>query len=191
MTSQACSGDKEPTPAEGTFLAWVGRLVQRHRARLVHVARREGVQGEDAFDVVQEAFHTFLGLPQARDLVDAPEDCERLLTTVVRNAARNRRRRHHVARPHTSDELVLEALEHEAPSSEELIRQSEEYVKLRGCVASLVRMQRRVVTLRMLEDRPGEDVAEILGVTRNHVAVMLHRAKAELRACMTAGEPRE
>jgi RNA polymerase sigma-70 factor (ECF subfamily) len=43
-----------------------------------------------------------------------------------------------------------------------------------------------VVTLRLLEERPGEDVAQALGVSSNHVAVLLHRAKSALRVCMTA-----
>jgi RNA polymerase sigma-70 factor (ECF subfamily) len=42
-----------------------------------------------------------------------------------------------------------------------------------------------VVTLRMLDDLPGEDVARLLGVSAGHVAVLLHRAKARLLACMT------
>jgi RNA polymerase sigma-70 factor (ECF subfamily) len=40
------------------------------------------------------------------------------------------------------------------------------------------------VTLRMLEEQPGEDVAAALGITPGHVAVLLHRAKRSLRACM-------
>ena len=55
------------------FLAWVGRLVHEHRASLARLARREGLSPEDAFDAVQEAFHTFITLPQARALVDEPD----------------------------------------------------------------------------------------------------------------------
>ena len=40
--------------------------------------------------------------------------------------------------------------------------------------------------LRLLEEQPGEDVAASLGITRNHVDVLLHRAKASLRVCMKA-----
>jgi len=39
--------------------------------------------------------------------------------------------------------------------------------------------------LRLLEERAGEDVAAVLGITRGHVDVLLHRAKASLRECMT------
>ena len=40
----------------------------------------------------------------------------------------------------------------------------------------------------MLEERPGEDVAAALGLSRGHVDVLLHRAKASLRVCMTERE---
>ena len=87
-----CSTDAAP------FLGWVSRMVLQHRGRMVAIARQEGVLAEDALDCAQEAFQTFLLVPQARALVDAPEDCARLLSTLVRNAARNRRRRHHQRR---------------------------------------------------------------------------------------------
>ncbi|HEY5088483.1 MAG TPA: sigma factor-like helix-turn-helix DNA-binding protein [Polyangia bacterium] len=46
-------------------------------------------------------------------------------------------------------------------------------------------MQRTVVTLRMLDEADGDNVARTLGITPAHVAVLLHRAKANLLACMT------
>jgi RNA polymerase sigma-70 factor (ECF subfamily) len=52
-------------------------------------------------------------------------------------------------------------------------------------VASLADLQRAVVTLRMLEGIDGAEVAAALGITPGHVAVLLHRAKANLAACMT------
>ena len=71
---------------------------------------------------------------------------------------------------------------------EQLLARAEEQVRLRGCVAELCEIQRAVVSLRMLEERPGEDVAALLGISANHVAVLLHRAKSALRACMTESE---
>ncbi len=52
------------------------------------------------------------------------------------------------------------------------------------CVTELCGVQRAVVTLRLLEERSGEDVAESLGLTRGHVDVLVHRAKQALRVCM-------
>jgi RNA polymerase sigma-70 factor, ECF subfamily len=174
------------SPARAAFLAWVTRLVHDHRASLARIARGEGLGPEDAFDAVQEAFHSFLTLPQARSLVDEPDQSRKLLVVLTRNVARNRRRLHAVARPHTSEPGALEALPAGAASVEDSIQAAEEQLRLAGCLATLAEVQRSVVTLRMLDDVPGEDVAHMLGITPGHVAVLLHRAKASLLDCMTA-----
>ncbi len=188
---------RTPAPADcpcaaqdrSTFVGWVGRLVHDHRSHLVRVARREGATPEDAFDVVQEAFQTFLTLPAARELVDVRDDSRRLLTVLVRNAARNRRRLAAVARPHDSDGAALDALPAATASVEDLLAAAEDHVKLHGCVQSLDDVQRTVVTLRMLDEVDGESVARALGITPGYVAVLLHRAKANLQACMTGERP--
>jgi RNA polymerase sigma-70 factor (ECF subfamily) len=167
------------------FLSWVGRLVHDHRARLLGLARAEGLGPEEAFDVVQEAFGSFLTLPAARALVDARDDSRNLLLAVTRNLARNRRRLAANARPHDSDPAALAALPDSDRSVEDLLAAAEDQLRLRGCVASLGEMQRAVVTLRMLDEIDGEDVAGTLGITPGHVAVLLHRAKANLFDCMT------
>jgi RNA polymerase sigma-70 factor, ECF subfamily len=171
--------------ARDPFLSWVGRLVHDHRGRLLAVARAEGLGPEDAFDAVQEAFGTFLTLPAARSLVDARDDASSLLCAVTRNLARNQRRLATHARPHDADPERLAALPAATPSVEDLLASAEDRVRLRGCVADLGEMQRAVVTLRMLDEIDGEDVATTLGITPGHVAVLLHRAKANLLACMT------
>jgi RNA polymerase sigma-70 factor, ECF subfamily len=172
-------------PAErAVFLAWVARLVHEHRLSLAGVARGEGLTPEDAFDAVQEAFNTFIVLPQAAALVDEPDQSRKLLVALTRNVARNRRRLHAVARPHASD--ALEEIPTDAASVEEVLVAAEEHVRLEGCMRTLAEIPRAVVTLRMLEDRPGDDVARTLGMTPGHVAVLLHRAKASLLACMTS-----
>ncbi len=75
------------------FFDWVTQLVHRHRSRLVRVVRREGLGAEDALDCVQDAFYGFLAFPQARALVEEPDDSAKLLTVLARNVAQNRRRR--------------------------------------------------------------------------------------------------
>ena len=167
------------------FLGWVSRLVHRHRRELAGVARAEGLDAEEAFDAVQDAFQTFLTLPAAHPLVDAGEDSRRLLITLTRNVARNRRRLHAHARPHLGDPELLAALPAAAAGADELVAAAEDRVRLHRCVQSLADVQRAVVTLRMLDDVAGEDVATALGISPGHVAVLLHRAKANLLTCMT------
>lgn len=166
-----------------TFTGWVSRLAREHTGALVAVARREGLLAEDALDAVQEAFHTFLMLPQARSLVEHDEDARRLLAVVVRNAARNMRRRHHRSAPHCDLEGERELLS-EDMNVEELVERAEEHVLLLGCIARLGEVQRCVVTLRVLEEVSAEEVAESLSMTQNHIAVHLYRARKKLTECI-------
>jgi RNA polymerase sigma-70 factor (ECF subfamily) len=181
QTGCNCAG----ADGEAPFLGWVGQLVHRHRGELAGVARAEGLGAEDAFDAVQDAFQTFLTLPAAHPLVDAGEESRRLLITLTRNVARNRRRLHTRARPHLGDPELLAGLPADASGADDLIAAAEDRMRLQRCVRTLAEVQRAVVTLRMLDDVPGEDVATALGITPGHVAVLLHRAKANLLTCMT------
>lgn len=173
-----------PRADSGRFLGWVTQLVHTHRGRLLRLMQREGLRAEDALDCVQDAFYSFLVLPQARLLVEAPEDSAKLLTVLARNLARNRRRRHDRARPHLGDAELLSALPADAATPDHLVAQSETYALMVGCVATLSQLQRAVVSLRLVDEVPGEDVARLLGVTPGHVAVLLHRARQQLRGCL-------
>lgn len=158
----------------------LGVLIRERRGELARVARREGLGPEDAIDCVQDALCTFLRVAQRGEV---PVDAGSYLAGIVRNAARNKRRLHHVARPHVELDAVDEGAS--AAAGDELIARAEEHVRLRACVDRLCETQKAVVTLRLLEERRGEDVAEALGITRGYVDVLLHRAKASLRVCMT------
>lgn len=161
----------------------VARLARTERVSLVRIARHEGASPEDAVDCAQEALCTLLGLAQRGELPPDETEWPHLLGGVVRNAARNHRRRHHVSRPHEELGAGGELAGDEATSLA-LLESAEEHVRLRACVDRLCDTQRSVVTMRMLEERDGEDVATELGITRGHVDVLLHRAKKALRACM-------
>jgi RNA polymerase sigma-70 factor (ECF subfamily) len=159
-------------------------LIRGRRGALVRVARREGVSAEDAVECVQEALSTFLQVIQRGDAPAEASQWAPYVTVIVKNVARNRRRRHHVALRHDRID-GLPASPGENASAEELLARAEEHVRLRACVERLCETQRSVVMLRLLEEQAGEDVAAVLGITRGHVDVLLHRAKASLRECMT------
>lgn len=168
---------------EEDFLDALNRVVREQRGDLARLARREGLGAEDALDSVHDAFCTFLELARRGELPDAIGEHPALLAGIVVNTARNKRRRHHLSRPHDA----IDAVEPRGDglSTETLVAHAEECVRLRGCVDRLCKSQRTVVMMRLLEERPGEDVAAMLGLTRGHVDVLLHRAKASLLVCMT------
>jgi RNA polymerase sigma-70 factor (ECF subfamily) len=171
--------------AGGAFMGWVTTLARTHSRKLVSLARSEGLGAEDALDAVQDALRTFLLLPQARSLVEDVEDSSKLLTVLVRNTARNMRRRAHRSTPHVPlDDDVDPA--GDDPSADELVERAERHVQLLGCVSRLAELQRHVVELRMFQELSGADAAERLGISPGHVAVQLHRAKRSLLACLLA-----
>ena len=180
-----CEAARE-SGASDEFSQWLTRLVHDHRATLARIARAEGLLAEDAFDAVQEAFRAFIVRDDAPELVARQDEARKVLIVLTRNLARNRRRLHAGARPHLSDASVVESLRDEAPTSEEVLESIEEREQLARCVGELGEVQRAVVTLRMLDDVPGEDVARMLDIAPGHVAVLLHRAKANLATCMAA-----
>jgi RNA polymerase sigma-70 factor (ECF subfamily) len=160
---------------------WIGELARGHARRLAAIARREGLSGDDALDAVQDGFRTLLGRGEA--LRDRPDEAAALLTTIVRNAARNLRRRHHRAAPHR--ELDDRDLVDER-RADDAIAQADEATQLTGCMAGLPEVHRHVVAMRVLEEMSGADTAEALGLTPGHVAVLLHRARQQLADCMSA-----
>jgi RNA polymerase sigma-70 factor (ECF subfamily) len=155
----------------------LARLVRDHRAALARAARREGLPPEDALDVVQDAFVTFLARPDALE----GEDARKLLVAIVRNLARNARRLHAHARPHDGD---AEAIRDLARDPEQQLEDAEARARLAVCLAKLASRQRSVVLMRLFDGQGGEAVATTLGVSPGHVAVLLHRARLSLCACM-------
>jgi RNA polymerase sigma-70 factor (ECF subfamily) len=171
MTPSCCCAD------------WIAHLATEHASRLAAIARREGIHGADVLDVIQDAFQILLGRTDFDDLRERPADAARVLAAITRNAARNARRKHHRAKVHEP----LEQLEADTPSPEVVLDRAETTAQLAGCMKRLGDLHRHVVTLRVLEQLSGAEAARELGLTVGHVAVLLHRARAELQSCMIKG----
>jgi RNA polymerase sigma-70 factor (ECF subfamily) len=165
-------------------LTRLSHLARAERAPLAALARGEGATAEDAVDCVQEGLCTLLVMARRSGLPEDAAEWGPLLATVVRNVARNRRRRHFRAFPHEAFDDETHASDEDTRPADEMIVRAEDHVRLRACVDELCEIQKAVVTLRMLEEQPGEDVASALGITSSYVAVLLLRGKRSLRACM-------
>jgi RNA polymerase sigma-70 factor, ECF subfamily len=164
-------------------LGALARLVLQQRAELIGLARREGLGAEDALDCVHDAFCRLLD--RAQKEVRSEQPGGELIAGMVVNLARNKRRRHHLAVRHEPIDSVDTSPEE--PPIDLLLGHVEDCVRLKGCLSKLCQSQRVVVMMRLLEERPGEDVAAALGLTRGYVDVLLHRARASRRVCMLEG----
>src|SRR5580704_10431267 len=85
---------------EQDALEAVGRVARDGRAELVKRARREGLSAEDAIDCVHDALCTFLELALRGELPEMAPERQALLAGIVVNTARNKRRRHYLAKRH-------------------------------------------------------------------------------------------
>lgn len=165
------------------FLNWVSELVHAHRGRLLAYARRRGLDAEEALDAVQDSFVSFLRLPEARAIAREGDDSLKLLTVLLRHNLQNHRRKR--SRRRQAD-VALEAesaAQGDSESSEVLVARAEELARVNGCILRMSGLQRQVIMLSLLEEKPREEIAQVLGISDGYVRVLLHRAREHVRLC--------
>jgi RNA polymerase sigma-70 factor (ECF subfamily) len=65
-----------------------------------------------------------------------------------------------------------------------LLENAEVMTAIRDCMDKLPPSLRQLYALRELDDREPAEICEATGVTRGSLAVLLHRARQLLRACL-------
>lgn len=177
------------------------RLVDRHHAALVRVARQYVPTQEIAEDVAQEAW---LGLLRGLDGFEGRSSLRTYLFRIVMNLARTRGVREARTAPFSS----LARGDEEAPavdperfvrapapgaghwvspirpwsaSAEQLALSDEAVEHVLGAIAELPEMQRRVVTLRDVEGFGADEVCDLLELSEGNQRVLLHRGRTRLR----------
>ncbi len=176
-----------PTDTQLAGLAQAGNvealceLVERHRVVALRVAY--AIVGDEAEDVVQEAF-----VKAARHLdrfrTDAP--FRPWLVTIVANEARNRRRS-----ATRRDALELRVVTRDAPvgpeqadATEEIAMANERRRWLAEAVATLPDRDREVIALRYFADLSEAETAVALACPPGTVKSRLARALARLRTVL-------
>jgi RNA polymerase sigma-70 factor (ECF subfamily) len=143
-----------------------GALYTEH-ARLVHGILLANVRGDDVHDLVQDVFLT--ALRQLHTLRD-PAAFGGWLVTIARNRARMH---HRAARPSValSDELPERGRADAALETADVLR----------ALRSLPERYREPLTLRLVEEMSGEEIARHTGLTHGTVRVYLHHGMRLLR----------
>jgi RNA polymerase sigma-70 factor, ECF subfamily len=148
-------------------------LVGAYRRRVFGLAYSILHEQAAAEDVAQEVF---VKLWKALDGYDGRAKLSTWIYAITRNAAISALRGRRSAGSLSESAVLVEA---EAASAVE-DRIGADDATLRRAVAALPEAQRRAVTLYYLDERPVEEVAELLGVPANTVKTHLHRARARL-----------
>jgi RNA polymerase sigma factor (sigma-70 family) len=150
------------------------RLFDACAPRLYAYARRHAAP-HDAEDLVAAAFEVALRRPEA-----VPGDDGAALAWLigtVRRLAANQRRRLAVRERHWR-EVVRDGW-HTTASAEEAVAEREESL---AALAALSAADRELVLLVAWDGLTAEQAAEVLGISRNALAVRLHRARRRLGA---------
>jgi RNA polymerase sigma-70 factor (ECF subfamily) len=170
----------EPEPGDGDLVLRARAGDEDAFAALVHryqpaiyrfLARRLGV--DEARDATQGAFlRAFLSL----DKLGRPESFRPWLYRIAANlAASTHRARRELASPD------LDERSGEGPLPGAAFLERERRLRLRALIAALPERQRLVVELRVHEELPFAEIAEVAGITESTAKVTFHHAVRRLR----------
>ena len=158
-------------------------LVKRHQRALYFLARRYVGNDADAQDVAQRALvQAFTQLGALRDQRSFRFWIYKTAANLALNVLRDRKPQVSL----TDDTIVVPAAS-ATPGIDPLVA-GERQKQLRAAVASLPPQQRLVVELRVYEELPFSEVAEVAGCSEESARVNYHYALKRLRQRMNEDE---
>ncbi len=168
--------------------ATLGAVVDEHARRLYRAARGMGFLAEDAEDLVQDVFVTFV---HGLDRFEGRSNVGTWLFGILYHKIQERRRSSAREEAHDPADEVFESRFDArgswirlpiAPDREATSR--EVGVALRKCLDDLPPLQRAVFELRQVEELSAAEAGNVLGQTVTYIGVLLHRARTRLRECL-------
>jgi RNA polymerase sigma-70 factor (ECF subfamily) len=160
----------EPPTADGDALPWFTSVVREHSTALVRYFARRGPR-QDAEDLAAEVFATAW---RRRDDVPREAVLPWLYRTAGFTLANHRRKL--VDLP---VEVVPESGEPRVGEDPELSALFDD--ELRGALMSVGERDRRILLLHAWEGLDGEELAQVLGISRSGADAALSRARKRLR----------
>jgi len=127
----------------------------------------------DVEDMVQEVF---VAVQEQLPRFEGRARLKTWLYRITANVVSNRRRRRWFAR---EGRVELDQLAASAPSADETVAAAERRRKVYAVLDRMKERSRAVLVLFEIEERSGEEVAELLDVKLETLWVWLHRARAE------------
>jgi RNA polymerase sigma-70 factor (ECF subfamily) len=154
------------------------QVVQEHGGVVWRTAYRLLNHEADAADCFQNTFISAWEVSQVEPVRNWPGLLRQLATARAIERLRQRRRE-----SERLTELADAAVIPSKDASPGQIAETQEWLQqLRMALAEIDDRQAQVFCLACLEEIEYREIARVLGVTVNHVGVLLHRAKAALRA---------
>jgi RNA polymerase sigma-70 factor (ECF subfamily) len=161
-------------------------LVRRHQTALWRMARRYVRNDADASDVVQQTFvRAFKGLAKFRAASTVRTWLYRIAINLALNHVRDRARE----APEPPDQIVQLAAHSGTTlaTGASRIIETEDQARLRTAIDALPPKQRMVLELRVYDELPFKEVADLADCTENAAKVNFHYAVKRLREILSGG----
>ena len=153
-------------------------IVENHAGLVWQTIRRLLDHEADAADCFQDTFLAAFEASRVKPVTAWPA----FLVKIATNRALDRLRRYDRERRRTGGDrdviaaIAAQAMPHEQAEERELLG------RLRQAVAGLPEDQAEVFWMAMFEPLSHADIAAALGITPNHVGVLLHRARKTVQS---------
>ncbi len=168
--------------------AALAAIIDENARRLYRAARGMGFRPDEADDLVQDVFVTFLS---GLDRFEGRAQVSTWLFGILHHKTQERRRAEMREELHDPiDDVFNAAFDGQGnwvrppldPDRE--VASREAGAAIEECLDGLPPLQREVFQLRSVEELSAADVSNILGRSVTHVGVLLHRARTRLRECL-------
>jgi RNA polymerase sigma-70 factor, ECF subfamily len=168
VLSQVRAGDAD---------AW-GELYRQYAPAIFRFCRRALPTREDAEDATTEIF---VKVRQKLGMYDASRPFTAWLYKVASNHCWDTLRRRRIRQDLETGEIETMPLEHPQPSQLERLQTEHTSKEVRAALAKLPDRARMALVLRYFAEMSYDEIAEMLGVRRAFVGVLLLRARHSLR----------
>ena len=156
------------------------QTLDSNKDRIFRICRSYSTEPDDANDLFQEVvMNIWKSLPQFNNQSNIDTWVFRITINVCLKAKQfsDKKHKHFVKLDSISYENIGEKIN--SNENEEL------FLKLSKCIEKLEGAKKSIILL-YLEDLPYKEIASIIGVTENHVAVKIKRIKNKLLICINS-----
>ena len=166
-------------------------LLLLHQKKVYNLCLRMSANPDDALDLSQEAFlRAWRSLGQYQFEANFSTWLFRLTSNICIDFLRRKKRRQETSLTESyddSDEGAELSVPDMQPSPEQQAMTNETKIELARAMEQLSPEHREILQLRVIEDLPYEQIADILGVRVGTVKSRLARARLSLRKILKAG----